>query len=61
MNPVTQLRIASILLALASLLHADNKHTPPPPFEPTLPWITNLDDALVASQKSGKPILVEFR
>lgn len=29
--------------------------------EPTLPWLDNLDEALEASKKSGKPILLEFR
>jgi hypothetical protein len=57
MNPLP------ILLALlfTPLLHADNKHTPPPPFESSLPWLTDLDDALAAAKKTGRPILVEFR
>jgi len=31
------------------------------PVKPTLSWHSKLDDALVASKKSGKPILLEFR
>lgn len=37
------------------------KHSPPPAFEPTLPWLTELDEALEKSRETGKPILAEFR
>jgi len=31
------------------------------PITPTLTWLNDMDEALAASKKSGKPILVEFR
>ncbi|MEJ6568575.1 MAG: hypothetical protein QNL80_06885 [Akkermansiaceae bacterium] len=53
--------LITLLAFLPLSLTADNKHTPPPAFEPTHPWITDLDEALQESQKTGKPILAEFR
>lgn len=53
--------LTAFALLLPASLIADNKHTPPPKFEPSLPWITDLDTALEQSQKTGKPILAEFR
>ncbi|MDG2399406.1 MAG: hypothetical protein P8M04_02425 [Akkermansiaceae bacterium] len=50
-----------ILAVLPLSLTADERHTPPPPFEPTFPWITDLDQALQQSKQTGKPILAEFR
>ncbi len=58
------MRISFFVLAvfLAALpLAADNKHTPAPAFEPTLPWITDLDQAIALSKQTGKPILTAFR
>ena len=60
MKALPFLLAAALLLTPASLL-ADNKHTPAPAFEPTLPWITDLNLALDQSRKTGKPILAEFR
>ncbi|MEM7385137.1 MAG: hypothetical protein AAF514_09355 [Verrucomicrobiota bacterium] len=31
------------------------------PSKPTLDWYSELDEALAASRKSGKPVLLEFR
>jgi len=57
-NPI--LALATILTAaLASVATA--KQEPAPPFEPTLPWLTDLEEALAESKKTGKPILAEFR
>lgn len=53
--------IAAFAFILPATLIADNKHTPPPKFEPTHPWITDLDTALEQSRTTGKPILAEFR
>ncbi len=55
-----QITLFAAFLAILPL-SADNKHTPPPAFEPTFPWITDLDQALQQSKQSGKPILAEFR
>ena len=51
----------SLLVAILhpAALRAEQK--PAPPFEPTLPWMTDLDKALAAAKRSGKPILAEFR
>lgn len=52
------LGIAAALLGPGSL---QAKQEPAPPFEPTHPWLSDFDEAIAASQKSRKPILVEFR
>ena len=49
----------SLSLVCQSPLHS--KQEPAPPFEPTLPWLSDFDEAIAAAKKSGKPILVEFR
>lgn len=57
----------SKVLALSFLLTAFSppsglaKQKPAPPFEPTLPWLTDFDEAIAAAKRMGKPILVEFR
>jgi hypothetical protein len=54
------LTLSMFLLASSpQALRAEQK--PAPPFEPTLPWLDNLDSALAAAKESGKPILLEFR
>ena len=58
---VLPLLLTAALLSSPATLLADNKHTPAPTFDPTLPWITDFDLALEQSRKSGKPILAEFR
>ena len=58
------IRHAVIALSLFALSHAQPllaKQEPAPPFEPTLPWLSDFDEALAASKESGKPILLEFR
>jgi len=59
------MKIRKVILAcfilFPAFLSADNKHTPAPPFEPTLPWLSDLDTALEQSRTTGKPILVGFR
>ncbi len=54
----------ALALSLLSLCPAGAllaKQEPAPPFEPTLPWLSDLGEALAASKASGKPILLEFR
>ncbi len=51
--------IAMISLLCLSSLAA--KQEPAQPFEPTLPWLSDFDEAIAVAKKSGKPILVEFR
>lgn len=53
--------LALTLLSLAPATVSLAKQEPAPPFEPTLPWLSDLDEALAESRESGKPILVEFR
>jgi len=50
-----------VLVFSPGLLTADERHTPPPTFEPTWPWITSLEEAVKQSRQTGKPILAEFR
>lgn len=62
MNPnAFKLLAASISVALLSVQASSAKQEPAPAFEPTLPWLSDLDAAIAASEKSGKPILAEFR
>ena len=53
--------LASLMAILPLSLTADERHSPPPAFEPTFPWITDLNQALQKSRQTGKPILAEFR
>ena len=53
--------LTAVLAILPLTLLADKRHTPPPAFEPTHPWISDLDEAIKQSRQSGKPILAEFR
>lgn len=52
---------ALLLLVVAPATMSLAKQEPAPAFEPTLPWLSDFDEALAASQESGKPILLEFR
>ena len=52
---------ASAVIALLPIEAGLAKQEPAPPFNPTHPWMSDLDEALAESKKSGKPILLEFR
>lgn len=52
--------IAASLAVSMSLAVADEAEQVTP-VQPTLTWLTSLDEALEASKKSGKPILAGFR
>ncbi|MFT4548923.1 MAG: hypothetical protein ACI8XO_000720 [Verrucomicrobiales bacterium] len=51
--------LAFALAFTTTALFAEQK--PAPEFKPTLPWISNLDEALATAKATGKAVLVEFR
>lgn len=53
--------LTALLALLPFPLFADQRHTPAPAFESTFTWLSDLDEAIEQSQKTGKPILAEFR
>ena len=57
------MKLGTLLLmgiVFSGTLIAD-EHEQVVPVKPTLSWYSELDEALEASKKSGKPILLEFR
>ena len=57
----SHLTILSVVLATLVPFAAADQIKDYKPVKPTLSWLNNLEDALEASKKSGKPILLEFR
>lgn len=53
--------LAAIASFIPTFVGAEDHREVAPPFEPALPWLTDLDIALDQSRKTGKPILAEFR
>jgi hypothetical protein len=51
--------IATCFLVLATGFADEREEVQP--MEPTLPWLSDMDEALEAAKKTGKPILLEFR
>ena len=57
----TPLKLLGIAFTLACATSLSAKQEPAPPFKPTLPWMSDFDEAIAAAKKSGKPILALFR
>ncbi|MGK0190066.1 MAG: hypothetical protein ACI9R3_005886 [Verrucomicrobiales bacterium] len=53
--------LSIIIAAFAHGIAIAEERKEAPAVTPTLTWLSDMDEALAASKKSGKPILLEFR
>ena len=60
MRAIHQISVSLALVAAAVCSSAEQIEDYKP-IEPTLSWLSELDEALKVSKETGKPILLEFR
>ena len=60
MSTMRILSTVALTLTLGAMVYGVDREVPEP-IDPTLPWYSDLDEALAAAKKAGRPILLEFR